>query len=59
MDNFFLNFCPIFLKFLAKCRVLCLELKQGRRQLQMGSGAAKEGKRGGPSLYIAWDFEPK
>ena len=39
------------MKFSAKYRVLCLELKQDRGQLQMGRGAAGEGKRGGPPLY--------
>ena len=35
-----------------KCRVLCLELKLDREQLKKGRGAAREGKRGGPPLYI-------
>ena len=40
------------MKFSPKCRVLCLELKQDRRRLKKGRGAAGKGKRGGPSLHI-------
>ena len=40
------------MKFSPKCRVLCLELKQYRRQLKKGRGAAGKGKRGGPPLHI-------
>ena len=40
------------MKFSPKCRVLCQELKQDRRQLKKGRGAAGKGKRGRPPLHI-------
>ena len=40
------------MKFSPKCRVLCLQLTEGRGQLKKGRGVAGEGKRGSPSLYV-------
>ena len=40
------------MKFSPKCRVLCLELKQDRRQLKKDRGAAGKGKSDGPPLHI-------
>ena len=40
------------MKFSPKFRVLCLELKQDRRQLKKSRGLAGKGKRGGLPLHI-------
>ena len=46
-------FSLIFMKFSPKCRVLCLELKYGRRQLKKGNGRRRRQEGQPAHLYRA------